>query len=68
MKNIVEMLKQKEAELQRVQVEVDALRVAMRLLAEDGDNSGRSLAPTGTSFESRVKEIQTASDTTRQFP
>lgn len=68
MKNIVEVLKQKEAELQQLQGEVDALRVAIRLLAEDGDNSGRVLAPTGTSLESRVKEIKTVSETTRQFP
>jgi hypothetical protein len=67
MKNIVEVLKQKEAELQQVQGEVDTLRVAMQLLSDDGDNSVRSIAPTGTSSESRLKEIKTGSGGTRQF-
>jgi len=68
MKNIVELLKQKETELRQLQVEVDALRVAIRLLSEDTANSGRVLAPAGTSPESRVKEIKTVSETTSQFP
>ena len=68
MKNIVEVLKQKEAELRQLQAEVDALRVAIRLLSEDPENSGRGLAPTGTSSEARVKEIKTVSETTSQFP
>lgn len=70
MKNIVEVLKQKEAEMQQVQAEIDALRVALRLLSED-DNTGRPLAPTGTtgtSPESRLKEIKMVSDAPRQFP
>ncbi len=68
MKNIVEVLKQKEAELRQVQADVEALRAAVRLLSEDGDNSESSLAPTGTSSESRLREIKMVSDTTRQFP
>ena len=68
MKNIVELLKEKEAELRQLQAEVDALRVAIRLLSEDPENSGRLLAPAGTSPESRVKEIKTVSGTTSQFP
>jgi prefoldin subunit 5 len=66
MKNIVEVLKQKEAELGQLQLEVEALRVAIRLLSDDSENSGRVLAPTGTS--SSVKEIKTGSDGMRQFP
>jgi prefoldin subunit 5 len=66
MKNIVEVLKQKEAELRQLQLEVDALRVAIRLLSDDSENSGRVLAPTGTS--AGVKEIKTDSEVTRQFP
>jgi hypothetical protein len=65
MKNITEVLREKEAQLQQVQMEVDALRVAMKLLSEDGDNHGRSLAPTGT--EARVQEIKNSSSS-RQFP
>jgi len=37
MKNIFDVLRQKEAELQQIQREIEALRVAARLLAEDGD-------------------------------
>lgn len=71
MKSIVEVLKQKEAELVQVQIEVDALRVALRLMSEEADGSGRSLTPAGTSSESRdsrVKEITTGSNPVRQFP
>jgi hypothetical protein len=69
MKNIVEVLKQKEAELQQLQVEVEALRVAIRLVSEDPEDSVRISAPAGPSFESRVKETPKVSDaTTRQFP
>jgi hypothetical protein len=68
MKNLVEVLKQKEQDLQQIQTEVDALRLAIRLVSEDGDNHGRPLAPTGTSSESRVKEINLGSAPTRQFP
>ena len=35
MKNLFEVLKQKEGELQRLQTEVEALRTAARLLADD---------------------------------
>lgn len=68
MKNIVDVLKQKETELQRVQAEIDALRVALRLMSEEGDSLGPSLVATGTSSESRVQEISTSSVATRQFP
>ena len=68
MKNIVEVLRHKEKELQQVQSEIDALRVAMRLMSEDGDTHALSLESTGTSPESRVREISTGSAATRQFP
>jgi len=38
MKNIYEVLRQKEAELQQLQKEVEALRVAAELLADDYDS------------------------------
>jgi hypothetical protein len=69
MKNIVEVLRQKEAELQQLQGEVDALRVAIRILSDVPENSGQVPASAGTSSESRVKEILTVSDApARQFP
>jgi len=69
MKNIVEVLRQKEAELQRLQGEVEALRVAIRILSDEPENSGRALAPSGSSPDLRAKEIVPVSDAaTRQFP
>jgi len=37
MKDINEVLRKKEADLQQLQKEVEALRVAMRILSEDAD-------------------------------
>lgn len=37
MKNIYEVLRQKELELQQLQKDIEALRVAARLLADDAD-------------------------------
>jgi hypothetical protein len=67
MKSIVEVLRQKEMDLQKIQAEIDALRVALRLVSEDGDNLARPPVPTGLP-ESRVTEINTGSNATRQFP
>lgn len=68
MKNIAHVLKKKEHELQQLQGEVDALRVAIQLLSEEGEGQGLSLAPTGTSSESHVKEINAGPSTPRRFP
>jgi len=46
MKNIFDVLRQKEAELLQMQKEIEALRVAARLLAEEGDlKSETSMRP-----------------------
>ena len=37
MKNLYEVLRQKELEIQQLQKEIEALRVAARLLADDND-------------------------------
>ncbi len=45
MKNVFDVLRQKEAELQQIQKEIEALRVAARLLADEQeaeDDSGPS--------------------------
>ena len=45
MKNVFDVLRQKEAELQQIQKEIEALRVAARLLADEqeaDDDSGPS--------------------------
>jgi hypothetical protein len=39
MKNIFEVMRQKEAEIQQLQREIEALRTAARLLADEGDPS-----------------------------
>ena len=41
MKNLQEVLKEKEAELTRLNQEVEALRLVARLLAEDTGEKGR---------------------------
>ena len=71
MKSLVEVLRQKELELQRIQSEIDALRIALRLVAEEGETYGHPSAPTGTlseSRETRVTEITAGPNATRQFP
>lgn len=37
MKNIYDVLKQKEAQIEQLQAEIEALKVAARLLADDDD-------------------------------
>jgi hypothetical protein len=39
MRNIYDVLRQKEAEIQQLQRDIEALRVAARLLADDSDPS-----------------------------
>ncbi len=50
MKNVYEVLREKEAQLRQVQIEVDALRVAAPLLSEgnesENDNNGARRAAT----------------------
>lgn len=70
MKNIVEVLKQKEAELQQLQREVEALRISVRLLSEEGDPrvDGRPLSPTGTTPDARSKGMVADIANSRPFP
>lgn len=45
MKNIYDVLKQKEAQIQQIQKEIEALRLAARLLADEDDaESARTVA------------------------
>jgi len=37
MKNIFDVLRQKEAELQQIQKEIEALRIAARILSDEGE-------------------------------
>ncbi len=45
MKNIYDVLRQKESEVQQLQKEIEALRVVARLLADDGDGEVSSSRP-----------------------
>ncbi len=45
MKNIHEVLKIKEQQLQQIQREIEALRVAARLLVEESDMAGSAVRP-----------------------
>ena len=47
MKNISEVIRRKEAELQQLQRDVESLRVAVRLLADDGDTTIPNMARAG---------------------
>jgi hypothetical protein len=47
MKNVYEVLRQKELEISRLQKEVEALRVAAPLLSEDTDAKPRLASSTG---------------------
>ena len=49
MKNIYEVLRQKENEIQQLQKDIEALRVAARLLADDNElDTMRTVTSTGT--------------------
>lgn len=69
MKNLTDVLKQKEAELQNVQREIDALRVAIRLCNDGTDEMpSRDVAP-GDSASKPVRGVAMASDRViKQFP
>jgi hypothetical protein len=71
MKNIIDVLKQKEAELQRLRNEVEVLRAATQLLSEEGDprvEPPENLAATGTAPEAQGKPAAMGVVRGRQFP
>ena len=78
MKNIYEVLRQKENEIQQLQKDIEALRVAARLLADDNDaDTVRAVASTGTTprvsaaaVATAVKPVETLGPAAgiRQFP
>jgi regulator of replication initiation timing len=78
MKNIYDVLKQKEAQIEQLQAEIEALKVAARLLADDDEvlevprNSGTAVAGTPLASVTRMStrdNSHTAWDATnKQFP
>jgi hypothetical protein len=78
MKNIYEVLRQKENEIQQLQKDIEALRVAARLLADDNElDTVRTVTSTGTAprvsataVPAAVKPAETLGPAVgiRQFP
>ena len=74
MKNIFDVLRQKEAELQQIQRDIEALRVAARLLSDDGDPRPEpamrpAAVPSTPESMPRSKSATPVFDaSTRQFP
>jgi hypothetical protein len=58
MKNVYEVLRQKELELSRLEKEVEALRVAAPLLSEDKEAAGNENKPTLTSSAATQQPIR----------
>jgi len=74
MKNIYEVLRQKENEIQQLQKDIEALRVAARLLADDNElDTGRTVTSSATAprvTAAAVKPAETLGPAVgiRQFP
>jgi hypothetical protein len=76
MRNINEVLREKEAELQRLEKEIEALRLAASLLNEEGTAAAaRAMVPVvspkapARSFEKSISEMPiSGTPTLRQFP
>jgi hypothetical protein len=58
MKDIYEVLRTKELEIENLRIEIDALRIAAPLLSDDGDNS--SAAPVSTRWVAPARPFQVA--------
>jgi hypothetical protein len=59
MKDVYELLRQKELELSRLEIEVEALRIAAPLLSDDGEFGGDN-APASTRWTAPTQPIQGA--------
>lgn len=72
MKNLQDVLKQKEFELENVQREVDALRLAIRLCSDPGEID-RTVAATASADGNMPKPVRSVAPSTtdkalKQFP
>jgi hypothetical protein len=61
MKNIYEVLRQKELEIQQLQKDIEALRVAARLLADDGEIEPKTAGTGPQPMRTSVPTAATAS-------
>ena len=67
MKNVYEVLRQKELYLLRLQKEVEALRVVAPLLSEDSEaGNNKQLALPGSGAPQPTEKLQLLSDTPQQ--
>lgn len=66
MKNVYEVLRQKELELAKLEREVEALRVAAPLLADDKEMTGEAPKPTLASPQQPIRIPQPAANTAPQ--
>lgn len=72
MKNIHDVLRQKELELENVQREIDALRLAVRLCSDPGEID-RSVAASASAESGSPKPVRSVAPSTpdkalKQFP
>jgi hypothetical protein len=58
MKDIYEVLRAKELEMESLRIEIEALRIAVPLLSDDGENS--SAAPASTRWVAPTRPFQVA--------
>lgn len=70
MKNIYEVLRQKESDLQQLQKEVEALRLAARLLADESGESLKAMrgAVPISAASGNGAEVEAPVTPFRQFP
>ncbi len=75
MKNIYEVLRQKELEVQQLQKDIEALRIAARLLADDTDaepsrpaTSAPRISAAAVASAAKPADTLTPSSGIRQFP
>jgi len=69
MKNIADVLREKEAEIARLESEIEALNVAIRLCSEDSEGFEPSKHDATTSSKPvRAASFQEPQKTMKQFP
>ncbi|HEX8927126.1 MAG TPA: hypothetical protein VF786_15105 [Terriglobales bacterium] len=69
MRNIVEVLKQKQSDLEQLQTEIEILRRAVSLLSEEAEDPRSETATLGkTGTDSRIKGAVADISSPRQFP
>jgi hypothetical protein len=68
MKDVYEVLRQKETLLAQVAREVEALRIAVHLLAEEGDADASNSASTLTARQAAESDFGAARSSIKEFP